>query len=355
MKYRNGFSAQRHAAAIALSALVATGCGGGGSSSSPNSLFNGSGGSNLSAVQQAYESFALASNGGFHFLVGSLDFTTSTGGAVSISPTSYFYSENSSIPASPANGTQALTVSSTAVASTLAVPSLTPSRYLVNGSVVIRPVPDQVQVSYSGSNVQENYLAVDGQTVVESFLGTSYTSVPLTGTISGSPSEFISDSNFGLLTNSINGQSLYNLQASWQPGSAYMKVVRQVVGNTVGATDCIAPATTGTSVTPCTTSISTLENFFPYASTQDGTTYQLAGGQITTVAGVRAWVSNTATSAATPTYRVYYQANGAIYSGYLIKDGTPLQILPPGATTPINFYIFLNSAALQSVKSALNF
>lgn len=178
---------------------------------------------------------------------------------------------------------------------------------------------------------------------------------PLSGLLSSAPSELVTDNNFGLLTSTINGQSLYNQQASWQAGSAYMKVVRQVVGNTVGVGDCVAPETTGTNITPCSTTVSTLENFFPYASALDGTTYQLADGQITTLAGVRAWVANTALSTATPEYRVFYQSNGGIYAGYLIKDGTPLQIAPSGGATPTNFYIFLNSAALQSIKSAVNF
>lgn len=356
MKYKDGFSAGRHAIVIALVALAASGCGGGGgSSSSPNSLFDGSGSSNLSANQQVYESFALAANGGAHFLLGNLNLTTSSTGTISVSPTSYFYSDNSSVPASPSTGAQALTVSMTSLASTLTVPSLTPTRYLVNGAVVVRPAPDQVNVSYSGANVQENYLAADGQTVVMSLLGTSYTSVPLAGLISASPSELFADSQLGLLTNTINGQSLYNLSASWQPGSAYIKVVRQVVGNSLVVGDCMAPATTGANLTPCSTTVSALENFFPYASASDGTTYQLAGGQITTLAGVRAWVSNTALPTATPEYRVFFQNNGGIYEGALIKDGTPLQTLPPGATSPNGFYIFLNGAALQSVKSALNF
>jgi hypothetical protein len=356
MKYSGGFSAKRHTIVVALSAILVSGCGGGGgSSSSPNPLFNGSGSSNLSAVQQAYESIALAANGGLHYLSGELLFTISSSNVVSISPSSYFYSDNSSIPASPAGGPQTVTVTMTSVASTLSVPSFIPARYLINGTVFVRPVPDQPKVSYSGSNVLENYLASDGQTVVESLLGTSYTTVPLSGLLSSAPSELVTDSNFGLLTNTINGQSLYNLQASWQAGSAYVKVVKQVVGNTLGVGDCVAPETTGTNITPCSTTVSTLENFFPYASASDGTTYQLADGQITTLAGVRAWVANTALSTATPEYRVFYQSNGGIDAGYLIKDGTPLQIAPVGGGTPTNFFIFLNSAALQSVKSAINF
>jgi hypothetical protein len=119
----------------------------------------------------------LAANGGLHYLSGELIVTTSSTGAVSISPSSFFYSDNSSVPASPANGSQTVTVTMTSVASTLSVPSLTPGRFLINGTIYVRPAPDQPKVSYSGSNVLESYLATDGQTVVESLLGTGYTTL----------------------------------------------------------------------------------------------------------------------------------------------------------------------------------
>ncbi|SDG61914.1 hypothetical protein SAMN05216466_104176 [Paraburkholderia phenazinium] len=356
MKHTIGVSTRRHSIAVALSAILVAGCGGGSGSSSSNPLFSGSPATNLSAVQQSYESVALASNGGLHTLQGSLSLTTSSTGALSLSPSSYFYSINSSIPQSAANGPQTVTVTYTSEASTLTMPSIGgAARYLINGTIYVRPIPDQAQVSYSGQNVSENYFATDGKTVVESLLGTSYTVVPLSGLLSSAPSELATNSNFGILTNTYNGQSLYNQQASWQAGSSYVKAVRQVVGNTVGVGDCVLPQTTGVNITPCSATVSTLEGFFPYASASDGTTYQITDGQIMTLAGVRAWVANTALSTATPEYRVFYQNNGAIYTGYLIKDGTPLQTQSAGSTTAQNFSIFLNNAALQSIKSAINF
>jgi hypothetical protein len=42
-------------------------------------------------------------------------------------------------------------------------------------------------------------------------------------------------------------------------------------------------------------------------------------------------------------------------SADFIKDGTTLGTYPLGSTTPQNFYIFLNSAAVQSVASAITF
>jgi len=113
------------------------------------------------------------------------------------------------------------------------------------------------------------------------------------------------------------------------------------------------PHTTGSNVTPCATTASTLEAFFPHTSITDNTTYNLSDGQIVTLARTRAWVANVVSNSATPQYRVYFQNNGQIFSADLIKDGTTLGIYPLGSTTPQNFYIFLNSAAVQSVASAI--
>ncbi|MGF6938075.1 hypothetical protein OKW41_007237 [Paraburkholderia sp. UCT70] len=206
-----------------------------------------------------------------------------------------------------------------------------------------------------GPNVQEDYLAADGSTVIRTLLGTSYTVVSLSGLISATPSELFTNSALGLITNTINGQSLYSPQANWQAGAAYIKVVRQTVGDELYTYDCISPATTGSSPTPCSATVSTLESFFPYASTTDDKTYQLSDGQIVTLQGVRAWVANSVLGGSTTDYRVYYQYNGGIYAGYMIRSGTTMEIAPLGGGTLQENYYFLNTAAVQSIKSALNF
>ncbi|WP_345811162.1 hypothetical protein AAGS40_10295 [Paraburkholderia sp. PREW-6R] len=254
---------------------------------------------------------------------------------------------------SPAQGPQPVTVTYTSVSTALKVPTLAPTRLVVNGAVL--STSSSPRVSYTGSNVQEDYLAADGTTVVRTLLGTSYTVVPLTGLISASPAELFSDSALGIITNTVNGQPLYNTQANWQTGAAYVKVVRHTIGDELYTYDCAAPATTGATPTPCSTSVSTLEGFFPYASTTDSKTYQIGDGQIVTVAGVRAWVANAPLGAQTTDYRVYYQTSGGISAGYLIKDGTTLQIAPIGGGTPQENYLFLNGAALQSITTAIRF
>ena len=336
---------------VTLLTLALAGCGGGGSSSGTGAPATPA----VSAAQKSYESVALSGNGGLHYLTGSLGYSSSSSGVLSINPGSSFYTDDSSIPQSPANGPQPISVAYTSAAKTLPLPTLSGgARYLINGTVYTAAFPAQAQVSYSGNNVLESYLATDGKTVIRAFLGTSYTSTALSGLISSSPAELFSGSLLGLITNTINGASLYNQQASWQPGSAYLKVVRQYSGDTLFVGDC-GVATTGPNITPCSTTVAALEGWFPRVSTTDGVTYQLGDGQIVTLAGVRAWVANTALKTAVPQYRVYYQSNGAIYSGLLTKDGTPLQTPALGSGTAQNFYIFLNNTALQSVKSALNF
>lgn len=325
-------------------------CGGGSSSSSTPVA-------NLSGAQQSYESFTLAANGGQHSLSGLLSFSIlSTSTSVLNTASSYFFTHDSSLPQSPAiAGPQFLTTGTSSVDPALAVPAQVGQRYLVGGSVVVEAVPVRVQVSYSGSNVQETDFASDGKTVMATLLGTSYTTVPLSGAISASPSELFNGSALSLLTSTINGNSLYNQQASWQAGAAYLKAVRQMVGDTVLVGDCTTPTTTGPNVTPCATTASTLENFFPHTSVADRKTYNLSDGQIVTLAGARAWVANVASNSATIQYRVYFQNNGQILSADLIKDGTTLASYPVGSTTPQNFSIFLNSAAVQSLASAITF
>lgn|GEM_PF-1174531 len=342
----------RHAVLLAASVFLLAACGGGGSSSGSGSA---PGTASLSDAQKNYESFALASNGGLHYLDANITFTTTSTDSVSISADSSFFSEDSSLPRSPVNGAQPLTETLTSLASTLKAPASVQDRFVVNGAIYSGGLPGQARVSYAGPNVQIDYLASDGNTVVRTLLGTSYDVVQLSGLISASPSELFTNSAIGTLTNTLNGQPLYNQQANWESGSAYVKVVRHVVGDELYTYDCAAPATTDNNPTSCTATISTLESFFPYASTADGKTYLLADGQIVTLAGVRAWVSNTPLNAPSTQYRAYFQYNGGIYAGYVLKDGTTLQIAPRGGGAPQDNYYVLNNAAAQSIKSAINF
>ena len=103
-------------------------------------------------------------------------------------------------------------------------------------------------------------------------------------------------------------------------------------------------------------------------SVSDATTYVLADGVVGTVGGVPVWVATVArpqssTLSSTPQYRTYFQLNGNVYSGALIKDGAVLGGYPvsnpAGATvadrlTFLPFQIRMNKAARDSVAAALN-
>jgi hypothetical protein len=330
--------------------LSACGGGSGGAASVPSSPA-------ISETQFTYESFALASNGGLFDLEGSLDIATNASGTLAVSPASTFFTEQISIPKSPSGGPQPLTDTIATVASTLTAPtSFTAARYMVGGTVYSAAPPSTGQVKYSGDDVETDYYATGSTQIVYSTLSTSYTVTLLTGLIEASPTELFNGSDVGLITSKINGQVLYKQGAAWQAPAAYIKVVRQVLGDTLIVSDCTAPATTGPNLTPCSSSVTALSSFFPAVSPVNGSTYQLSDGQITTVAGVTAWVANNpVTSTATPVYPVFYQNAGGIYAGVLLKNGTTLQRVSNDGTTTQNFTILLNAAAVSSIKSAITF
>jgi hypothetical protein len=175
-------------------ALLLSACGEGSSGSSGSTANS----SNLSDAQKNYESVALAANGGMHYLSASLSISTSSTGALTVNPSSVFYSEDSSVAQSPANGAQLMTETYTSVSSALQLPAMAAPRLLVNGTVNTSASPPQARISYSGANVQIDYLASDGKTVLRTLLGTSYTVAPLSGLISASPAELFANSAVGV-------------------------------------------------------------------------------------------------------------------------------------------------------------
>ena len=294
-------------------------------------------------------------------MYGNLSLTSNATGSLSIDASkSNFYTKNVSIPQSASNGAQQVTTTFSAVAPTLGDPrGIFLGRYLINGIIysdtysVSSSSPKSI-ISYVGNNIREDFDATDGTTVVRSDLITGFTLVNLSGLISASPNELFT-SNLGIITNSVNGQSLYKLQANWNSGAAYVKVESQSVSDTLYVTDCTLPITKDTNVTPCTTSISTLENFFPFTSTSDGITYQLSDGKIIMLAGARAWLANTPGQNGSNLPRVFFQNNAYIFEGSLVKDGTPRYSAPLGGGALQKFSIYLNNSAIESIKSAVNF
>lgn len=342
--------------------LTLAACGGGGGGGDAKQSAAAAASASLSEAQRNYESAILFANGGFHHFQAKINYQTSATGALSVNAAnSYFYTTDSSLAQSPAgqDKPQALAVSYTPLlAAYPAVPNPTPLRYLVNNVIVVGSLSAPPQVSYVNGKVLEQKFATDGKTVVLAQLGTSYQPVPLSGAISASPGEVFANSGLGVLTNTVNGVSAYNQQANWQAGAAYLKVARQTVGDTLQVQDCVSPLTTGDKVTPCPTAAATLESVFPVNFTEGGAhvTYQLADGQIGTVAGARAWVANKPLGASvSPAYRVIFEHEKSVKVGVLVKDGTPSRTATAGTSDGVDFYLFFNKAAVQSVKDALTF
>ncbi|MGF6921952.1 hypothetical protein OKW41_007236 [Paraburkholderia sp. UCT70] len=112
-------------------------CGGGSSSNSGSTAST----SSLSDAQKNYESSALTSNGGLHYVDGSLSLSANSAGRLSVGWSSTFFTIDSSIAQSPSTGTQSLIAGTASLSSALKLPTLTNGRQIVNGAVYVGAVP----------------------------------------------------------------------------------------------------------------------------------------------------------------------------------------------------------------------
>ncbi len=316
---------------IGLSVMIAA-CSGSGSGSNPSS--------SLTADQAAYESFALAANGGIHAI-------DSHWNDPMVSGTDYMYSQDSSYSASPLTaGPQITTISLNNMASTLSMPTLVPTRVLSSGAILVAADdPGYASVSYLDDGIRYDFLAADQHTIVYSRLRNNITVVPVSGALSSAPTELLS------WTGGFLASSLLKPGATFAGGAAYLKFDATQIGDAILAVDCNG-ATYNADISPCAVSTA-LSSFFPRTSATDGVTYQSSDGTISTIQGVTAWVANqprSSTASATANYRVYFQLNGNVYAGVLDKDGTP--ILPGGGNS---HFIQFNQAFLGSMQSAITF
>ncbi|WP_157695673.1 hypothetical protein [Caballeronia hypogeia] len=179
--------------------------------------------------------------------------------------------------------------------------------------------------------------------------------VKLTGAISGFPDELFRRTDVGALTNTINGARLYDANAQWQSGAAYLKETVRFVGDTVRLDNCTFAQPTSSDVLPCESRASRLEDFFPHLSLLDGKRYTLDDGRIMTLAGKRAWVAGAQDDQAAVSSRVYFESEGRIFSALLMRDGASPSATQPGSTVSNNSVIYLNSAAVNSIAKAITF
>lgn len=354
MKYYNHVMSS---VALGFSVLLA-GCSGGGGGSGAGAAPTGNQ-SVLSADQKTFEQFALAPSASYD-----VSWYLPLSGSP-VNGTDYLVESHASVAASPSTGgTQALNASTpTSLARTLSVPaSFAVGRYLINGAIVVGS-GSLNKVSYQGTGIKVDTLSADGSVVVDSTLRSNLVDVPLSGAVAAAPSDLAQWFN-SLYYNS----SLLKGSATWSAGSAYLKYTATEVADTYTVADYTG-TTTGNAPNPVAsgTTIAALMAAGGIASSADGTTYTLSNGSVSTIYGVTTYVSaNVRPNLTTPTYRTYYELNGNVYTGNLVKAGTVLggntyPVAAPGTSAgyTVNYsqqyQIRLNAAAVTSLSAAVTF
>lgn len=341
---------RHHATILATAAALLTACGGGSGDTNATPT-------ELSANQKAYESVTLAPSASYM-----LHWNFVPSGQ---SGSNFVLSDFASMAASPlTSGTQTVKQSAAVnISKTLITPTYLPNRVLKNGNIVFVTVTEvSNQVSYAGADVRVDTLASDNSTVAWSEIRTNFETVSLTGPISTTPADFAHFHNT-LFSNPV----VLNAAASWGAGASYVKYTQKSVGDRHIVFDCMGTMVTN-SPSPCQSGTLAAAMASGMTSNSDSTTYQLTDGTIGTVEGVPMWIAKTprpkaATMSATVQYRIYFEKNGYVYTGALIKDGTVLggsyyESNPNGSAngdryTFLPFDIRMNKAAHDSLKAAL--
>ncbi|AIY42865.1 Family S53 non-peptidase homologue [Collimonas arenae] len=331
-------------------AVLLNACGGGGGSGTDNTPQAAA----LSSDQQIFEHEEL--HGGTYALGVVLPY----GGGNLVSGVNYFYSSStggfSTSPSTAGSHIEASLYNS--LDSALVLPAIAPTRYLLNGKILVRSSTAQRAVSYVGSGVRTDALADDGTTVVQSSLFSNFSETQLSGAMDNAPEELQASYQIDDWVSANN----FSANAQWQSGAAYTKRQGALIGDTYFALDCTnhlpAQVTTSSATTPCMLQAK-LDSFFPVtlenANFHPYETDFSADGTISMVNGVRMWVANAPLPNAqntTTTYRIYYELNGNVYMGALEKDGTSYKY-PQRDGSVVAYYIGLNQAAVSSVQQGL--
>jgi hypothetical protein len=355
-------------------------------------------------LQAAYESVALAKNGGVHNVLWSMPAT----GMPTSCPTpptrncSFIVDDSSGgLASSPLTaGSQTEQYAWTSLSSTLAAPALpvnvdTPAatgdvpaagptsrlpEMVVKGGQVrlISEAPTVVQVSYVGAVIRIDRLAADGVTVASSETIDSMNVVPVSGTVASLGGEIGAWLNKHRL---VSNAALLKAGATLGSGAAWVKSTRTRTGDTLFTADCTLDqtSTTAAGLVACRTgttlsAITTINNYYDgtagaaktYTLSTDGILCEIAAQAAGTACppfGVRYWVSSTTRAqnanvpSATDTYRVFYELNGNVYTGNLQRNGTAIRTNVGSDAVPSiqPFVIRVNKAFVDSLKAALNF
>ncbi len=363
---------RQSACVLAAVAALLTGCGGGSSDNASNANPNtGVKPTNptppatptLSANQAAFEEFPLTPGGGSYLLHWSVAYSSPSKGKVLS-----LYADSTTLNASPlTNGPQtSVQTDPVNLTKTLSLPTQSPTRVLKDGVILVVPAKGLVnRVTYVGNDVRVDALAEDKTTVAYSALRSNFETVALSGPLTSAPQDFLRSHDAILKNPNVTATG-----ATFLPGAKYTKFTKTNLGDRYNAIDCNAITTTA-SISPCATKTSLTDALTTgLTASNDGRTYRLADGTVSTVGGVRVWVATaprpkSAILATYDEYRIYFELGGNVYTGTLIKDGAVLggsyYVPNPDSTatsvtdfiTPLPYDIRLNKAAYDSIAGAL--
>lgn len=346
----------RMVTAVSLGLILAA-CGGGGGGGGGGSA--AAGGSSTPAValsndQMLFEKYEMQGGSA------SLTYALPYGGGSLLKSSHYIYaSSTGQLPASPlSTGAQQQSPVLTSLNANLNLPTILPSRFLINGKIIARSATASRTVTYVGNSIRVDALADDGSTVLESIKYSNFSVTPLSGLMANSPQEFLSQYPMQLFAS----QNLLNAGAVWQNGAAYIKKQVALIGDTYLATDCdnAGPSlvTTATLPSPCQ-GVTNLGAAFPITlsptKNHPSEAYALGDGVITNVGGVKVWVASAPRApgiSATPEYRIFFELGAFVYAGLLEKDGTQF-IYSQRDGTLQNYTMSLNQAAVASIQQGL--
>jgi hypothetical protein len=315
----------------------------------------------LSANQQAFENLIVAPNAGSYELAWNLNFAGAQTSGINYAQSDFVVLAASPLTAGPQTLAQSAPQNLTG---SLALGAPAPTRVLKNGGILVVPgTGSSSKVTYVGGDVRVDTLAADNITVAYSVIRSNYETVALTGAMSVTPPDFAHFYN-----SFFSNPAILNPAATWTAGASYIKYTQTMVGDRYTAGDCFA-STADANISPCLTG-TTLTSALTagISSVSDATTYHLADGSVRTVGGVQVWVANaprpqSATLSTTVAYRTYFELNGNVYTGQLVKDGTPMggsyYVSNPGAPavtdrlTFLPFFIRMNKAARDSLAGAM--
>ncbi|WP_067276069.1 hypothetical protein [Mitsuaria sp. 7] len=200
--------------------------------------------------------------------------------------------------------------------------------------------------------------------IVATEIRSNYEAATLTGGLAATPDDF-AHFHYPLFAGTV----ILDTSRTYVAGAAYIKYTRTNKGDRYNVFDCFASVSADTML-PCGSG--SLGDLLTagISSGSDGTTYFLADGVLGTVDGRPVWVANkprpvSATLNSAVQYRIYFELNGNVYTGALVKDGEALvgssYVSNPNGATPADritllpFDIRMNKAALDSIATAKKF